>query len=117
MCSESPENPHDFTSFRHRWEMPLIWLSAIITFGALAAAITLLALDDGTTLDDTVGAEAARTLRDWSSGLLLLLIAPIVVYVYRLYLIATEKAGAIRAGRSNSHSFGICIRILAARWT
>ncbi|MFV0410725.1 MAG: M48 family metallopeptidase [Paracoccus sp. (in: a-proteobacteria)] len=98
MCSHSSAQNHDFTRFRHRWEMPMIWFSALITFATLFAAIGLLTLDDGTTLDQTLGKETATSLRDWSSTILILLIAPVSIYVYRFYHIAVEKAGAIRVG-------------------
>ncbi|MBA4492009.1 M48 family metallopeptidase [Paracoccus sp. S1E-3] len=98
MCSNPTTPQNNFTRFRHRWEMPMIWLSAAITFGALLGALAIFMADTGTELNDALGEDTATTLRDWSSSLMLLLIAPIAIYIFRFYMAAKEKAGAIRVG-------------------
>ena len=97
MCSES-NDPRHFTRFRHRWEMPMIWLSAFITIVALFAGVGVMVVDVDGGLDQMVGTDNATMLRDWSGVAILLLAAPIFIYIYRFYLIAGEKAGAIRVG-------------------
>ena len=98
MCSShSTTHSHDFTSFRHRWEMPMIWVSAIITGLALLFAF-------GTSLADSAGMlssldeQTATEIRDFSSSALLLLLAPIFFYVYRFYMAAKARADAILVG-------------------
>ena len=98
MCSShSTTHSHDFTSFRHRCEMPMIWVSAIIT--GLAPLIAF-----GTSLADSAGMlssldeETATEIRDFSSSALLLLLAPIFFYVYRFYMAAKARADAILVG-------------------
>ena len=77
MCSShSTTHSHDFTSFRHRWEMPMIWVSAIIT--GLAPLIAFgTALADSAGMLSSLDEQSATEIRDFSSSALLLLLAPI----------------------------------------
>ncbi|MFD1882636.1 M48 family metallopeptidase [Paracoccus pacificus] len=76
----------------------MIWLSVVITLLALMAATMIFMIDVGDQLNLLLGEELAADLRDWSSTVSLLLLAPIAMYIYRFYVIANEKAGAIRVG-------------------
>ena len=97
MCAHD-DRPKEFTRFRHRWEMPMIWFSAILTGLALLMALGVLAIDDGKMLEDALGEESAASLRDTASSLLLVLVAPLLIYVYRFYLAAQSRANGILIG-------------------
>ena len=97
MCAHGHE-AKDFTRFRHRWEMPMIWLSFIITVVTLVFTSTVYWFDNAGTLDSTVGAENATDLREVAKSGLLVLAAPLLFYVYRFYLAATARSNAILVG-------------------
>ncbi|MBH2708303.1 hypothetical protein I5L19_23175 [Serratia marcescens] len=61
MCQHHSTECRNFTAFRHRWEMPMIWLSAIITLlGFLFGIAAIVASSDETILG--LGTEAKETL-------------------------------------------------------
>lgn len=83
---------------RHRWEMPLIWLSAIFTFGTLGLAIFLNLLSDQQ-LTALLGENAESYLEQVSIAFAVLLL-PISLFIMRFYLAAKAKANAVRVGPS-----------------
>ncbi|MEL5445188.1 M48 family metallopeptidase [Serratia ureilytica] len=96
MCQHHATECRNFTAFRHRWEMPMIWLSAIITlFGFLFGIAAVVVNTDGTALG--LGDDAKETL-DTLSLLALLPLIPIAFYIYRFYLAAQAKSNALRIG-------------------
>lgn len=92
MCDHA-DNPRQF---RHRWEMPMIWLSAALTLGAILLAGLILWADSQGELAD-LGEEAA-SLRDLANSVLLIAVAPLLFYIYRFYLAAMARANAVRVG-------------------
>ncbi|RCW79995.1 M48 family metallopeptidase [Paracoccus lutimaris] len=97
MCAHDPR-PQDFTRYRHRWEMPLIWLCALITIAAVILGLGIFAVDEGTALNDALGQEDASLLRGISETAFLILFAPIGLYIYRFYLAAQSRANGILVG-------------------
>lgn len=97
MCSHSPQ-AHDFTRFRHRWEMPMIWLSCLITLIALAAALGVFWADSAGMLEGSLEEETLTDLRDTANTVMLLLIAPLAIYVYRFYMAAAARSNAVLVG-------------------
>lgn len=97
MCSHSSQG-HDFTRFRHRWEMPMIWLSCLITLMALAAALGVFWADSAGMLEGSLEEETLTDLRDTANTVMLLLIAPLAIYVYRFYMAASARSNAILVG-------------------
>ncbi|BEO44403.1 hypothetical protein SMQE13_37540 [Serratia marcescens] len=96
MCQHHATECRNFTAFRHRWEMSMIWLSAIITlFGFLFGIAAVVVNTDGTALG--LGDDAKETL-DTLSLLALLPLIPIAFYIYRFYLAAQAKSNALRIG-------------------
>lgn len=95
MCS--PTSPaRNFFNLRHRWEMPMIRLSLIITLLSFALAIGLIELDQ----------------TDWAKGLdsdahdaifslemaILLPLAPAAIYLYRFFAAAVARSNSILIG-------------------
>ncbi|WP_374635428.1 M48 family metallopeptidase [Paracoccus sp. (in: a-proteobacteria)] len=97
MCAHD-DRVRNFAGYRHRWEMPMIWFSALLTGLALLMALGVLAVDDGKLLEDTLGEETATSLRDTATSLLFVLVAPLLFYVYRFYLAAQSRANGILVG-------------------
>lgn len=92
MCDHS----HHATRYRHRWEMPMIWLSCAITIIALLFAGLVFWADSQGELAEF--GEDANELRDMAKSALLILIAPVLIYIYRFYMAASVKANAVRVG-------------------
>lgn len=97
MCSHASQ-AHDFTRFRHRWEMPMIWLSCLITLMALAAALGVFWADSAGMLEGSLEEETLTDLRDTANTVMLLLIAPLAIYVYRFYMAASARSNAVLVG-------------------
>lgn len=100
--------------FRHRWEMPLVWLSALIALGTLVfAALILLGMATGGTglVDQTLEEEGI----DFVGYAMLLLLAPLVIFVTRFYQIAAEKANAVRVGPEQFPELWALYNDIAAR--
>lgn len=97
MCSHASQ-AHDFTHFRHRWEMPMIWLSCLITLMALAAALGVFWADSAGMLEGSLEEETLTDLRDTANTVMLLLIAPLAIYVYRFYMAASARSNAVLVG-------------------
>ena len=96
MCQHHSTDSQNFTAFRHRWEMPMIWLSAITTImGFLFGIAVTMATSDGTTLG--LGGEV-REILDTLKGLALIPLLPIAFYIYRFYIAAQAKSNALRIG-------------------
>lgn len=98
MCAHPSPSETDFRRFRHRWEMPMIWLSALITLIGFAAALAVLMVDAETVLTPALGEEDAAALVDTASFVILLPLAPLIFYVYRFYMAAGARANAILVG-------------------
>lgn len=98
MCSHAPDHSHDFARYRHRWEMPMIWLSCIITVVTVAAAIGIFWADGAGFLEGSMDEETLTEVRDTTNTILLLLLAPLAIYVYRFYMAASARAEALLVG-------------------
>lgn len=85
-----------FGALRHKWEMPLIWLSAAVTVAAFALGILVLSTDPQTLT--AIFDEETPEVLDYASSVWLLLVLPIGIYFYRFYMAAKAKANAIRVG-------------------
>lgn len=97
MCADHhPRN--DFTRYRHRWEMPLIWVSAVVTVATVLLGLAIIAVDQGTVLNDALGEDSATLLREFPGYFYILLIAPVAIYAYRFYVAAQSRANAILVG-------------------
>lgn len=76
-------------SYRHRAEMPLVILSGVMSLAAVVAGITILAMSD-------------KNLNENEEYLtylaLTILVAPVGVYVYRLYMMGMERSNAAKVG-------------------
>lgn len=92
MCDHST----DFCQLRHRWEMPLIWVSGLVSFFAFVLGMVVLSLDDSTMT--SLFGEEAENAADLASNALIFVTVPIGVYFYRFYLAAQAKSNAIRVG-------------------
>ena len=100
MCSDHSHIPiRDYRRYRHRWEMPMIWLSVLITVGALCFAMGVVWIDSYGVLDSAMPPDEATSLRDTAWGVLYLLpLAPLVFYVYRFFIAAQARSNAILVG-------------------
>jgi Zn-dependent protease with chaperone function len=76
--------------YRHRWEMPLVALGAIISLVVLLASVASWVAGSG--------AGAGRPDGDSGRYALLLIGAPLFVFVARFFHIARDKANAVRVG-------------------
>ncbi|TRW97555.1 M48 family metallopeptidase [Paracoccus sp. M683] len=97
MCANSPSS-RDFTRFRHRWEMPMIWLSVAITVLAFAIGLTLTLMGHSGLVEAGMTEQDATDLLDTSSFVLLLPLAPLAFFIYRFYMAAQAKSNAILVG-------------------
>ena len=84
------------SGLRHRWEMPLIYLSGILTFGTLFLAMFLNGIGEEA-LESMIG-DSAGPLVEKANTAFLILTMPIFVFVYRFYMAAVAKANAVRVG-------------------
>jgi Zn-dependent protease with chaperone function len=98
MCANHSTSTHVFTHLRHRWEMPLIWLSFLITAAAfiIGVCLSLIHLLGG--LEPLVGAESAAEIASNAYLVLLLPLAPIAFYAFRFYMAAQARANALLVG-------------------
>lgn len=97
MCADH-HSRNDFTRYRHRWEMPLIWVSAVVTVATVLLGLAIIAVDQGTVLNDALGEDSATLLREFPGYFYILLIAPVAIYAYRFYVAAQSRANAILVG-------------------
>lgn len=97
MCAHAPQE-HDFRKFRHRWEMPMIWLSCLISLVAVLAALGILWADSVGLLSMMFLPDEAASLRDTAALLYLLPSIPILLYGYRFYMAAQARANAVLVG-------------------
>lgn len=92
MCDHST----DFRRLRHRWEMPLIWVSGLVSLCSVMLGMAVLSLDDATMV--SLFGEEAENVADLASNALFFMAVPIGIYFYRFYLAAQAKSNAIRVG-------------------
>lgn len=85
-----------FTQLRHRWEMPLIWISFLVTVSGIMFGAWALTLDEATM--QTYFGESSQSVADAASFAVMVLILPIGMFFYRFYMAAKAKANAIRVG-------------------
>lgn len=85
-----------FKRLRHRWEMPMIWLSFIVTVLAIAMGGAIMTFDEAT-LQETFG-EDHEAVTDTAQFAVLALVFPLGIFFYRFYMAAKAKANAIRVG-------------------
>lgn len=78
--------------------MPLIWLSALITIATVVIGLGVVAVDEGTVLNDSVGEDNATMQRDIADSAYYLLLAPLFIYAYRFFLAAQSRANALLVG-------------------
>lgn len=86
----------DARRLRHRWEMPLIWLSGGVSLVVLLLAGAVLSLDAAQMT--ALFADEAEAVADTAGDALLVLILPLALFLYRFYMAAKAKANAIRVG-------------------
>ena len=98
MCANHSTSTRDFKHLRHSWEMPLIWLSFLVTATAFLAALGILLIHLLGVLEQLVGAETAAQLASNALLMLLLPLTPIVFYIYRFYMAAQARANALLVG-------------------
>lgn len=92
----SPKPIHDAKSLRHKWEMPLIWTSAIVTLIALCAGLWILSMEDREMA--ALFGDNAETVSEYALYTLMLFILPLIYFVYRFYLAAKAKSNGVRVG-------------------
>lgn len=85
-----------FTRLRHRWEMPMIWISFLVTVIAVLFGIWALTLDEATM--QAYFGEESQLVAEAADFALMALIIPIGIFFYRFYMAAQAKANAIRVG-------------------
>ena len=86
----------NFNALRHRWEMPLIWLSVLLTLLALGLSLLVVTMDEAE-LRAQFG-EMTADMLDYAQTALLLLVLPLFIFLMRFYQIAMAKSNAIRVG-------------------
>ncbi len=94
MCATTPHT--DFDKLRHRWEMPLIWVSVVITVVAVAGGLWLVSLDDATRT--AWFGDSAEDVMEYAGYALLLPLLSVAFYLFRFYMAAKAKANAILVG-------------------
>lgn len=82
---------------RHRWEMPLIWLSAAMTLAVLVFAVLAVT---GALPDDLLAALEGEDGYDFLSILGFAIAAPALFYVVRFFMAAGIRANSIKVGPS-----------------
>lgn len=81
--------------YRHRWEMPLVTVAYIISILVLFLGLaSFLAQEDSGAVTDAATEDAS----DFGQYALLLLAAPVIIFLTRFYRIAMDKANAVRVG-------------------
>jgi Zn-dependent protease with chaperone function len=83
-------------ALKHRREMPLIWLSFLVSVGCLGIALGISVLDEAQ-IKAFFGDSAAPVV-DYSSTVLAFLLVPLVIFFYRFYLAAKARSNAILVG-------------------
>lgn len=94
MC-DHPQHRDPFR-LRHRFEMPLIWLSFIVTVLGVVLALWMLSLSEEEM--SALFGEDAEAIAETANVGLVVLILPLGMYLYRFYLAARAKANAVRIG-------------------
>lgn len=89
-------NTGSFTRLRHRWEMPMIWISFLVTVIAVLFGSWALTLDETTML--AYFGEESQWVADAANFAVMVLVIPIGIFFYRFYMAAQAKANAIRVG-------------------
>lgn len=82
-------------SIRHRWEMPLVWLSAIITFLILGFVFLALA---GVLPDELRQALESEDGEDLKAIAILAILLPAFYYVGRFFMAAGVRANSVKVG-------------------
>ncbi len=86
----------DFRKLRHRWEMPLIWVSIGVTVLAVIAGVWIMMLDEADVA--AYFGDSASEVVEYAGYAALLPLMAIVFYIVRFYMAARAKANAIRVG-------------------
>lgn len=97
MCAESIAKD-DFHQFRHRWEMPMIWLSFALTVIIFLFAAGFFAADQTGQLEGVISNESRAFLNDNLLIFLLLPIAPLFFYAMRFFAAAQSRANSVLVG-------------------
>lgn len=82
---------------RHRWEMPLVWLSAVLTLAVLVLAVLSVT---GVFPDQLQAALEGEDGLDFRAVLAFAIGAPALFYVARFYMAAGVRANSIKVGPS-----------------
>ena len=88
MC-QSCNRVTDPKEYRHRWEMPLVIVAAVLSVLAILFSLTVA---------DSLGENAAEGLGEWRHLGFLVLGAPVLIFVARLYMGARERGNGARVG-------------------
>lgn len=86
----------NFRVLRHRWEMPLVWTSGIVSLLAIAFALMVATMTEETAAE--LFGDSAQDVADFALPALAALVVPLLIFVYRFYMAARAKANAIRVG-------------------
>ena len=81
---------------RHRWEMPLVWLSALVTLFAIIFGAFVATLSEAE-VQERFGEHAAE-VTEYAWLALFVLVFPIFVFFMRFYQAAVAKSNAVRVG-------------------
>lgn len=79
------------TKLRHRWEMPMIWFSTIITIIGFIVGCIFLGIEE----KDYISLGLDNEIVEELSLLVFIPLIPIFYYIYRFYIIAKTTANAI----------------------
>lgn len=101
-------------ALRHRWEMPMVVLSAILSVLALLAAIFFPAIEQAV-LVDLFAADERAALRDLVSYGWVLLVAPFLMFIMRYWMAAGARANAVKVGPDQFSELWTMYGNLAAR--
>lgn len=82
-------------SIRHRWEMPLLWLSAAITLAFLGFCILVVS---GVLPEDVRAALEGEDGFDFATALIFAVFLPAFFYLLRFFMAAGVRANAIKVG-------------------
>ncbi|PIE37989.1 MAG: hypothetical protein CSA54_00345 [Gammaproteobacteria bacterium] len=94
MCASNlPRNPDQL---RHRWEMPLIWLSTAVTILAVLLGTWIFSLDEKQAA--AYFGESSGEVVEYAEFAMLIPLLAIGLYIYRFYMAASARANAIRVG-------------------
>jgi len=103
----------NFHALRHRWEMPLIWLSVLVTLLSLGLSLAVVFTDEAV-LRARFG-DLAADLLDYAQTALLLLVLPLFIFLMRFYTIAKAKSNAIRVGPKQMPQIWVMYQSLCQR--